>query len=159
MLNILHSSHYKGTQMEIQQNISTAKIDSSSSVYKDGDDVEAVEVKVFEDDEILVLEFGQTLPLGKADASERRITIRALEDIIPGASSIYDRAWDLVDASLRQNRKICKQPSCRYFSLSRPIGIAVGIEILSIYRQDSNTSLIVEETLNSGAAGILSSGT
>ncbi|GKB72243.1 hypothetical protein Tco_0933655, partial [Tanacetum coccineum] len=63
------------------------------SVYKDGDDVEAVEVKVFEDDEILVLEFGQTLPLGlgKADASERRITIRALEDIIPGASPIYNR--------------------------------------------------------------------
>ncbi|GKF91484.1 aminopeptidase M1, partial [Tanacetum coccineum] len=30
----------------------------------DGDDVEAVEVEVFEDDEILVLEFGQTLPLG-----------------------------------------------------------------------------------------------
>ncbi|GJT76580.1 clathrin heavy chain 1-like protein [Tanacetum coccineum] len=30
----------------------------------DGDDVEALEVEVFEDNEILVLEFGQTLPFG-----------------------------------------------------------------------------------------------
>ncbi|GJR61219.1 aminopeptidase M1 [Tanacetum coccineum] len=32
---------------------------------KDGDDVEAVKVEVFEDNEILVLEFGQTLPLAQ----------------------------------------------------------------------------------------------
>lgn len=42
-----------------------------------------------------------------------------------------------------------------FFSLTTPIGIAVGIGISSIYREDSNTSLIVEGILNSGAAGIL----
>ncbi|PWA99784.1 zinc transporter 1 precursor [Artemisia annua] len=42
-----------------------------------------------------------------------------------------------------------------FFSLTTPIGIAVGIGISSIYREDSSTSLIVEGILNSGAAGIL----
>ncbi|GKE11505.1 zinc transporter 1-like protein, partial [Tanacetum coccineum] len=42
-----------------------------------------------------------------------------------------------------------------FFSLTTPIGIAVGIGISSIYREDSNTSVIVEGVLNSGAAGIL----
>ncbi|KAD4178712.1 hypothetical protein E3N88_27303 [Mikania micrantha] len=42
-----------------------------------------------------------------------------------------------------------------FFSLTTPIGIAVGIGISRIYREDSSTSLIVEGILNSGSAGIL----
>ncbi|KAI3703166.1 hypothetical protein L6452_28922 [Arctium lappa] len=42
-----------------------------------------------------------------------------------------------------------------FFSLTTPIGIAVGIGISNIYREDSNTSLIVEGILNSASAGIL----
>nr|XP_043629669.1 zinc transporter 1 [Erigeron canadensis] len=42
-----------------------------------------------------------------------------------------------------------------FFSLTTPIGIAVGIGISRNYREDSTTSLIVEGVLNSGSAGIL----
>ena len=42
-----------------------------------------------------------------------------------------------------------------FFSLTTPIGIAVGIGISNIYREDSNTSLIMEGILNSASAGIL----
>ncbi|KAI3755984.1 hypothetical protein L1987_55795 [Smallanthus sonchifolius] len=42
-----------------------------------------------------------------------------------------------------------------FFSLTTPIGIAVGMGISRIYREDSTTSLIVEGILNSGSAGIL----
>ncbi|XP_076948991.1 zinc transporter 1-like [Bidens hawaiensis] len=42
-----------------------------------------------------------------------------------------------------------------FFSLTTPIGIAVGIGISRIYNEDSATSLIVEGILNSGSAGIL----
>lgn len=42
-----------------------------------------------------------------------------------------------------------------FFSLTTPIGIAVGIGISNVYREDSNTSLIVEGILNSASAGIL----
>lgn len=42
-----------------------------------------------------------------------------------------------------------------FFSLTTPIGIAVGIGISNVYREDSNTSLIVEGIFNSASAGIL----
>ncbi|XAR52851.1 hypothetical protein NMG60_11021161 [Bertholletia excelsa] len=42
-----------------------------------------------------------------------------------------------------------------FFSLTTPVGIAVGIVISSRYNEDSTTALIVEGILNAAAAGIL----
>ncbi|KAK3220934.1 hypothetical protein Dsin_014904 [Dipteronia sinensis] len=42
-----------------------------------------------------------------------------------------------------------------FFSLTTPVGIAIGIGISSIYKENSSTALIVEGTLNSASAGIL----
>ncbi|MFS7931572.1 putative zinc/iron permease [Helianthus anomalus] len=42
-----------------------------------------------------------------------------------------------------------------FFSLTTPVGIAIGIGVSKIYREESTTSLIVEGVLNSCSAGIL----
>ncbi|XP_058072190.1 zinc transporter 8-like [Magnolia sinica] len=42
-----------------------------------------------------------------------------------------------------------------FFSLTTPIGIAVGIGVSSVYHQNSPTALIVEGIFNSASAGIL----
>ncbi|KAI7758374.1 hypothetical protein M8C21_013735 [Ambrosia artemisiifolia] len=42
-----------------------------------------------------------------------------------------------------------------FFSLTTPVGIAIGIGISKVYREESTTSLIVEGVLNSCSAGIL----
>ncbi|XXG71359.1 hypothetical protein AAC387_Pa07g0632 [Persea americana] len=42
-----------------------------------------------------------------------------------------------------------------FFSLTTPVGIALGIGIASIYRENSPTALIVEGIFNSASAGIL----
>lgn len=42
-----------------------------------------------------------------------------------------------------------------FFSLTTPIGIAVGVGISSVYNSNSSTALIVEGVFNSASAGIL----
>ncbi|CAL0326371.1 unnamed protein product [Lupinus luteus] len=42
-----------------------------------------------------------------------------------------------------------------FFSLTTPIGIAIGMGISSVYKENSPTSLIVEGVFNSSSAGIL----
>lgn len=42
-----------------------------------------------------------------------------------------------------------------FFSLTTPVGIAIGIGISSVYKENSPTALIVEGCLNSASAGIL----
>jgi len=42
-----------------------------------------------------------------------------------------------------------------FFSLTTPVGIAVGIGISTVYNENSPTALIVEGVLNAAAAGIL----
>lgn len=42
-----------------------------------------------------------------------------------------------------------------FFSFTTPVGIALGIGIASIYRENSPTALIVEGIFNSASAGIL----
>lgn len=42
-----------------------------------------------------------------------------------------------------------------FFSLTTPVGIAIGFGISSVYNENSPTALIVEGCLNSVAAGIL----
>lgn len=42
-----------------------------------------------------------------------------------------------------------------FFSLTTPVGIAIGIGISSTYNGNSKTALIVEGTFNALAAGIL----
>ena len=42
-----------------------------------------------------------------------------------------------------------------FFSLTTPVGIAVGIGISSVYNENSPTALIVEGIFNAAAAGIL----
>lgn len=42
-----------------------------------------------------------------------------------------------------------------FFSLTTPVGIAIGIGISSGYDENSPTALIVEGTLNAASAGIL----
>lgn len=42
-----------------------------------------------------------------------------------------------------------------FFSLTTPVGIAIGIGISEIYNENSPTALIVEGILNSASAGIL----
>ncbi|KAM6582831.1 hypothetical protein CsatB_009833 [Cannabis sativa] len=42
-----------------------------------------------------------------------------------------------------------------FFSLTTPVGIAIGIGISSVYNENSPTSLIVEGLFNAAAAGIL----
>ncbi|KAL1300075.1 hypothetical protein AAHE18_18G153600 [Arachis hypogaea] len=42
-----------------------------------------------------------------------------------------------------------------FFSLTTPIGIAIGMGISSVYKENSPTSLIVEGVFNSASAGIL----
>lgn len=42
-----------------------------------------------------------------------------------------------------------------FFSLTAPVGIAVGIGISGVYRDNSRTALIVEGSMNSASAGIL----
>lgn len=42
-----------------------------------------------------------------------------------------------------------------FFSLTTPLGIAIGFGVSSVYNENSPTALIVEGVLNSVAAGIL----
>jgi solute carrier family 39 (zinc transporter), member 1/2/3 len=42
-----------------------------------------------------------------------------------------------------------------FFSLTTPMGIALGIGVSSIYDQNSSTALIVEGVFNAASAGIL----
>ncbi|OIV92520.1 hypothetical protein TanjilG_02283 [Lupinus angustifolius] len=42
-----------------------------------------------------------------------------------------------------------------FFSLTTPIGIAIGMGISSVYKENSQTALIVEGVFNSSSAGIL----
>ncbi|KAF2286576.1 hypothetical protein GH714_017848 [Hevea brasiliensis] len=42
-----------------------------------------------------------------------------------------------------------------FFSLTTPLGIAIGIAISSVYKENSPTALIVEGMFNSASAGIL----
>ncbi|KAI7992556.1 Zinc transporter 8 [Camellia lanceoleosa] len=42
-----------------------------------------------------------------------------------------------------------------FFSLTTPVGIAIGIEISSSYNENSPTALAVEGILNAASAGIL----
>lgn len=42
-----------------------------------------------------------------------------------------------------------------FFSLTTPIGIAIGMGVSSVYKDNSPTSLIVEGVFNSASAGIL----
>lgn len=42
-----------------------------------------------------------------------------------------------------------------FFSLTTPVGIAIGIGISSVYEENSPTALIVEGIFNSASAGIL----
>ncbi|XP_022969462.1 zinc transporter 1-like isoform X2 [Cucurbita maxima] len=42
-----------------------------------------------------------------------------------------------------------------FFSVTAPVGIAVGIGITGVYRDDSRSGLIVEGSMNSASAGIL----
>ena len=42
-----------------------------------------------------------------------------------------------------------------FFSLTTPVGIAMGIGISSVYNENSPTALIVEGIFNSASAGIL----
>ena len=42
-----------------------------------------------------------------------------------------------------------------FFSLTTPVGIAIGIGIANIYSETSTTALVVEGVFNSASAGIL----
>lgn len=42
-----------------------------------------------------------------------------------------------------------------FFSLTTPVGIAIGIGISSVYNPHSSTALITQGVLNSASAGIL----
>ncbi|KAJ7960195.1 Zinc transporter protein [Quillaja saponaria] len=42
-----------------------------------------------------------------------------------------------------------------FFSLTTPVGIAIGIGISNVYNENSPTALIVEGILNAASAGIL----
>lgn len=42
-----------------------------------------------------------------------------------------------------------------FFSLTTPVGIAIGIGVSSVYRENSPTALIVEGVFNAASAGIL----
>lgn len=42
-----------------------------------------------------------------------------------------------------------------FFSLTTPIGIAIGMGVSSVYKENSPTALIVEGVFNSASAGIL----
>lgn len=42
-----------------------------------------------------------------------------------------------------------------FFSLTTPVGIAIGIGISSVYQENSRTALIVAGIFNSASAGIL----
>ncbi|KAJ9185200.1 hypothetical protein P3X46_004858 [Hevea brasiliensis] len=42
-----------------------------------------------------------------------------------------------------------------FFSLTTPVGIAIGIGISNVYNENSPTALIVEGIFNSASAGIL----
>lgn len=42
-----------------------------------------------------------------------------------------------------------------FFSLTTPIGIAIGIAVSSVYKENDPTSLIVEGVFTSASAGIL----
>jgi zinc transporter 1/2/3 len=42
-----------------------------------------------------------------------------------------------------------------FFSVTTPVGIAIGIAISSVYKENSSTALIVEGVFNSASAGIL----
>lgn len=42
-----------------------------------------------------------------------------------------------------------------FFSLTTPVGIAIGLGITNVYDEDSPTALIVEGIFNAASAGIL----
>ncbi|KNA24061.1 hypothetical protein SOVF_019170, partial [Spinacia oleracea] len=58
----------------------------------------------------------------------------------------------IVQAAFKSSSTLCMSV---FFSLTTPVGIAVGIGINSIYNDSSPTALIVQGLLNSVAAGIL----
>ncbi|KAM1032332.1 hypothetical protein ACFX2I_035927 [Malus domestica] len=75
-------------------------------------------------------------------------------------------AWDLVAASPKVMPQTIKPPKAQFkshsaaimatfFSLTTPVGIAVGVGISTVYNVNSPTALIVEGTSNAAAGGIL----
>ncbi|XP_024200074.2 zinc transporter 1 [Rosa chinensis] len=57
--------------------------------------------------------------------------------------------------SQAQFKSLSEAIMAAFFSLTTPIGIAIGIGISNVYSETSPTALIVQGTLNSAAAGIL----
>ncbi|RXH98596.1 hypothetical protein DVH24_010921 [Malus domestica] len=75
-------------------------------------------------------------------------------------------AWDLVAASAKVKPQTIKPPKAQFksrsaaimatfFSLTTPVGIAVGVGISTVYNMNSPTALIFEGTSNAAAGGIL----
>ncbi|KAF2303110.1 hypothetical protein GH714_013850 [Hevea brasiliensis] len=55
----------------------------------------------------------------------------------------------------RQNSREELLPLWHFSSLTTPVGIAIGIGISNVYKENSPTALIVEGIFNSASAGIL----
>ncbi|CAO2815419.1 unnamed protein product [Amaranthus hypochondriacus] len=58
----------------------------------------------------------------------------------------------IVQASFKSASTLCM---ALFFSLTTPVGIAIGIPITNTYNEDNPSTLIIQGTLNSIAAGIL----
>ena len=58
----------------------------------------------------------------------------------------------MLQAAFKSGSAICM---ALFFSLTTPVGIAIGIGIANVYDDSSPTALVVQGMLNSVAAGIL----
>ncbi|KAL5723766.1 hypothetical protein ACHQM5_007122 [Ranunculus cassubicifolius] len=66
--------------------------------------------------------------------------------------ALYLKEWDLVDAKFKSRAVVIM---VLVYMLTTPGGIAIGMAISRIYKENSPTALIVEGVLNSASAGIL----
>ncbi|KAM1266259.1 hypothetical protein ACFX2J_035849 [Malus domestica] len=160
----------------------TLMVDSLATGYYQRSNVKSNQVTIHElesgDDDHAGHVHGQTHSTqGHAHGSEelksselirQRVIAQVLELGILVHSVIIGNhwAWDLVAASPKVKPQTIKPPKAQFksrsaaimatfFSLTTPVGIAVGVGISTVYNVNSPTALIVEGTSNAAAGGIL----
>ncbi|KAH7557867.1 hypothetical protein JRO89_XS11G0231300 [Xanthoceras sorbifolium] len=107
---------------------------------------------------------------GSADSSQelalpelirKRVISQVLElgivvhSVIIGISLGASESVDTIKPLLAKFESRSTKIMAAFFSLTTPVGIAIGIGISSVYKESSPTALIVEGSLNSASAGIL----
>ncbi|KAI7758376.1 hypothetical protein M8C21_013737 [Ambrosia artemisiifolia] len=104
---------------------------------------------------------GSVLSSHEYQLMRHRIISQVLElgiivhSVIIGLSLGASQHISTIKSLLAKYKSLATAIMAIFFSLTTPVGIAIGIGISKVYREESTTSLIVEGVLNSCSAGIL----